>query len=120
MSMTWMIPFDAITSASMTFASLIMTPSPTVKVASSPLTMVAVMPSVTSAAATDPEYTWYSRMSVKAALPSSLSSAARSIPAAVNASSVGAKTVNGPSPWRVVSSSACTTAATSAVWIPVP
>ena len=59
-------------------------------------------------------------MLVSAALPSSLSRAAKSTPAAVNASSVGAKTVNGPSPCSVESNSAWITAATSESWIPVP
>ncbi len=55
LSITWMIPLLARTSAVVTFASLIMTlPSVTVKVASSPLSIVAVMPSVTLAASTEP------------------------------------------------------------------
>ena len=53
-----MIPFDAITSAVTTVASLTMTVSLTVKVTSSPFSIVAVIPSVTSEEATDPEYTW--------------------------------------------------------------
>ena len=107
LSITWMIPLDAVTSAMMTFASLTMTPeSVAVNATSSPLAMVAVIPSVTAEDGTEPAYTWYSRMSVRVALPSSLSSAARSIPAAAKASSVGANTVNGPSPCRVASSSA--------------
>ena len=94
------------TSARMTFASLTITPSPTVKVKSSPFTAAATMPSVTAEDGTAPDTTWYRRMSVSAALPSSLSSAARSTPAAVKASSVGAKTVKGPSPCNVERSSA--------------
>ena len=120
LSITWMTPLDAGTSASTTFASLTITPSPTAKDKSSPFTAAADMPSVTADDGTAPDTTWYSRMSVSVALPSSLSSAARSIPAAANASSVGAKTVNGPSPCNVVNSSAWTTAATKEVWIPVP
>ena len=58
LSITCMIPFDAITSAVTTVASLTMTVSLTVKVTSSPFTIVAVIPSVTSEEATDPEYTW--------------------------------------------------------------
>ena len=116
-----MIPLDAVTSAMVTLASLTMTPpSATVNATSSPLAMVAAIPSVTAEDGTEPAYTWYSRMSVRVALPSSLSRAARSIPAAANASSVGAKTVNGPSPWRVASSSAWITAATSESCTPVP
>ena len=58
-------------------------------------------------------------MSDSAALPSGVSSEARSIPASANAWSVGANRVNGPSPCRVVSNSAWITAATSESWIPV-
>ena len=58
-------------------------------------------------------------MSVRVALPSSLSSAARSIPAAANASSVGAKTVNGPSACKAETSPACESAATRESWAPV-
>ena len=101
-----MIPFEAGTSARTTFASFTLTPSPTEKDRASPLTAVADIPSVTADDGTAPATTWYSRMSVRVALPSSLSSAARSIPAAAKASSVGANTVNGPSPCRVASSSA--------------
>ena len=53
-----MTPFDASTSAVVTVASPIMTvPSATVKVASSPFSMVTVKPSVTAEDCTDPEYT---------------------------------------------------------------
>ena len=96
--MTWITPLDAGTSARTTVASLTMTESPTVKERSSPLTAAATNPSVTAEEGTSPATTWYSSMSVKAALPSSVSRASRSIPAAAKASSVGAKTVNGPSP----------------------
>ena len=48
-----------------------------------------------------------------------MSSVARSMPASAKAWSVGAKSVNGPSPWRVSSNSAWMTAATSELWIPV-
>ena len=119
LSITWMTPFDAGTSASTTLASLTMTPSATVNERSSSLTAVAVMPSVTADAGTEPETTWYSRISVSVALPSTVSNAARSIPAAANASSVGANTVNGPVPWSVSTSSAWARAATSAVWMVV-
>ncbi len=58
-------------------------------------------------------------MSDRVALPSGVSSAAKSIPASANAWSVGAKTVKGPSPCSVVSNSACITAATSELCTPV-
>ena len=111
--MTWITPFDAGTSANTTFASLTITPSPTEKVKSSPFTAPATKPSVTAEDGTSPDTTWYSKISVSRALPSSLLRAARSIPASAKASSVGAKTVYGPSPCRVVTSSACANAATS-------
>ena len=58
LSITWMTPLLAGTSASVTVASPIMTvPSATVKVASSPFSMVTVKPSVTAEDCTDPEYT---------------------------------------------------------------
>ena len=96
----------------MTFASLTITPSPTVKVKSSPFTAAATKPSVTAEDGTAPDTTWYRRMSVSVAIPSSLFSASRSIPAAVNASSVGAKTVKGPCPCSVDNKFAWITAAT--------
>ena len=52
-------------------------------------------------------------MSVSVALPSSVSREAKSIPASAKAASVGAKTVNGPAPCRVATSSAWARAATS-------
>ena len=54
-SITWMIPFEAITSAEVTVASFTMTdPSDTVNVRSSPLSASADIPSVTSEEATAP------------------------------------------------------------------
>ena len=52
-------------------------------------------------------------MSTSAAISSSVLNESRSIPAAVNASSVGANTVNGPSPERVSIKSARSRAATN-------
>ena len=43
----------------------------------------------------------------------------RSIPASVNAWSVGAKTVNGPSPCKVATNDACVKAETRVLWSPV-
>ena len=94
LSITWMTPFDAITSAVVTFASLTMTaPSVTVKERSSPLRACAVIPSVTSDAVTEANTTWYRRISLRVEFFSAVSNVVRSIPAAANASSVGAKTV---------------------------
>ena len=56
LSITWITPFDAITSAVVTVASPTITvPSVTVNEASSPLTIATVNPSVTPAALTAPE-----------------------------------------------------------------
>ena len=59
LSITWIIPLDAITSGWVTVASPMLTaPSATVNVASSPFSIVTVSPSVTAEDSTDPEYTW--------------------------------------------------------------
>jgi hypothetical protein len=58
-------------------------------------------------------------MSARAANSSSVSKVSRSIPAAANASSLGAKTVYSVSPLSVVTRSATPRAATKAVWIVV-
>ena len=55
LSITWMIPFEAITSAEVTVASFTMTdPSDTVNARSSPLSASADIPSVTSEEAVAP------------------------------------------------------------------
>ncbi len=58
LSMTWITPFDAGTSANTTFASLTITPSPIEKVKSSPFTAAATKPSVTAEDGTAPDTTW--------------------------------------------------------------
>ena len=114
LSITWITPFDAGTSAVTTLASLTFTPSAfTVKVSVSELTAVAVIPSVKSEDITLPGTTWYVKMSASVAISSTVLNADKSTPAAANASSVGANTVNGPAPLSVDTSSACATAATS-------
>ena len=56
LSITWIIPLDATTSAVVTVASPMLTaPSATVNVASSPFSIVTVRPSVTAEDSTDPE-----------------------------------------------------------------
>ena len=120
LSMTWITPLDAITSAEVTFASLTATtPLVTVKDRSSPLSASAVIPSVTSEAVTSPLTTWYSSMSLRVAFSSSVSNADKSIPAAAKASSVGAKTVNGPSACSADTSPAWDNAATRESCAPV-
>ena len=64
------------------------------------------MHSVTALDGTSPKTTWYNRMSERAAFPSTVSSEARSMPASAKAWSVGAKSVNGPSPCNVSNNSA--------------
>ena len=77
------------------------------------------MPSVNEEELTEPTTTWYVSMSTSVALPASVSREARSIPASAKAASVGAKTVNGPAPCRVATSSAWARAATSELCIVV-
>ena len=102
LSITWITPLLAGTSASVTIA----TPSPTITPktsltytnSKSPLAVVTFdFPSVRSADIISPGTTWYSKMFARVSFPSGVSSAAKSIPAAANASSVGANSVNGPS-----------------------
>ena len=58
MSITWIIPLEAVTSAMVTVASPIITvPSVTEKVTSSPLSIVADIPSVTCVELTAPAST---------------------------------------------------------------
>ncbi len=117
--MTWIKPFVEMTSVNTTLASLTITPPAMVKESGWPLAASAVMHSVTLAAGTSALTTWYSRMSLKVALPSVVVKSARSMPASAKAWSVGAKTVKGPGPWRVAKSSAWITAATKLSWMPV-
>ena len=58
-------------------------------------------------------------MSESVAFPSGVSRESRSMPASMNAWSVGANTVNGPGPCNVESSSAWMTPATRESWTPV-
>ena len=58
LSITWIIPFDACTSAWITVASLMETVPLTVNLVLSPLTISASMPSVTALAGTAPATTW--------------------------------------------------------------
>ena len=114
LSMTCITPLLAITSGVVTLASLTITdPFSTVKVTLSPLNISTERPSVTALDSTEPTNTWYVRISVSVAFSSSVLKSARLIPASVNAWSVGAKTVNGPSPSRVDTRSAWAKAATS-------
>ena len=69
-------------------------------------------PSVRSVDKTDPETTWYSKISASSPVGSSKSSSTN-VPSAANAASVGANTVNGPAPERSSSNSAAITAASN-------
>ena len=119
LSITCITPLLVATSAAVTLASLTMTPDVRSNVRSCPLTVSAVIPSLSALDATSPETTWYSRILASAALPSGVSIDARSMPASVNAWSVGANTVKGPGPCSVSSNSACITAATKESCVPV-
>ena len=113
--MIWITPLLAVTSAVVTVASLILTvPSVTLNEASSPFSIVTVSPSVTALEATFPLRTWYVKISARVAFSSSVSNVDKSIPASWKAVSVGAKTVNGPSPCKTETRLACASAATSA------
>ena len=57
--MTWMMPLLVATSATLTLASLTITPPATVKDSGWPLIAVALMHSDTLAAGTAPATTWY-------------------------------------------------------------
>ena len=80
-----MIPLLVATSGRVTVAPLTVTASPTPKESVLPLTAVADPHSSTAEDGTSLPTTWYSKMSASAALPSSLSSAARSMPASAKA-----------------------------------
>ena len=58
LSITWIIPFLVPTSASVTFASLTITPPSTVNDNGCPFNASADIPSVTAEAGTAPETTW--------------------------------------------------------------
>ena len=85
LSITWMTPLLVITSGRVTLASFTFTPPATVNASGWPFTAFAVIHSVTFAAGTSPETTWYRRMSERVAFPSGVSSAAKSIPASMKA-----------------------------------
>ena len=107
------------TSVNVMLASFIITLGCTENATGCPFAATEVMQSVMLVDGTSSETTWYSSISCRVALPCGLSSAARSIPASANAWSVGANTVNGPGPSKVESRSACNTALTRLLWIPV-
>ena len=78
-----------------------------------------VVPSAKSVDITVPGTTWYSRISASAAISSSVLKLLKSIPAAANASSVGANTVYSSSPDNVSTRPAAPSAATNDVWMDV-
>ncbi len=114
LSTTCIIPLEATTSGLITLASLTITPVESiVNDRLSPFSAGATMPSVRSVDNTEPETTWYVSISANRDISSVDSYADKSKPAAVKASSVGANTVNGPVPSKVVTRSALARAATS-------
>src|SRR5215213_5899979 len=119
--MTWMTPLDALTSAVLTVALSTFTARPLASIATElPSTVLAaVFLPLMSLAMTLPGTTWYVRIFVSCALFSGLSRFS-TVPAGsfLKASSVGAKTVNGPGPLRVSTRPAAFTAATRVVKLP--
>ena len=119
-SITWMTPLDASMSAISTVASPIETVPPSTEIARlSPCTVSAESSVTTCSELTAPATTWYSRMSVNAGMSPSSDSTVPSGSFA-NASSVGAKTVNGPSPCNVPTRPAASRAATNVPNLPSP
>ena len=115
LSITWITPLDASMSTARTLAALTMTPlSLTFTVASLPFTVLADVNFTTSLARTLPATTWYVRTATSFSLFSG-SNRLSTVPAGnlANASSVGAKTVNGPLPFRVSTRPAGVNAAAS-------
>src|SRR6056297_1360266 len=113
LSITWMTPLLVMMSALTTLASLILTPSQVLILTYLPASVSAFFSFITFLAVTLPATTWYLRISTSLSLFSGFSKLA-TVPSgsAANASSVGAKTVNGPSPFRASTSPAAFTAAT--------
>lgn len=108
-SRTCTTPFEAMISAWITVASLIITTAFTVTVTLLPCKVVMCMPLERSVERIAPETTWYRRTLVSAGV-----SAKSSVPlgSASKASFVGAKTVKGPSLESTSTRSAATTAST--------
>ena len=115
-SMTCTTPLSARMSATVTVALLIITEPPMMEtVTFAPLRVVISWPSESDVLRASPPTTWYVRM----ALSNSASARTASmVPAgsASNAASVGAKTVNGPSPLNAPARPAARTAASKVVW----
>ena len=119
-SITWIVPFDASMSVTSTRAPPTVTTSPSTSIdTASPWTVIAESSRTTSDALTSPDTTWYSSTSVSAGMSPSRASTVPSGSFA-NASSVGAKTVNGPSPCSVSTRPAAPSAATSVSNLPAP
>ena len=85
LSITCITPLLVATSAAVTLAPLTITPDVKSKVRSCPLTVSAVIPSLSALDVTSPATTWYSKISANVSFPSGVSKAAKSIPASVNA-----------------------------------
>ena len=114
--MTWMTPLVQTMSVLTTLALLAITFLPSTSILiGAPWTDIAILPSIfmTSAAIALELMTWYFRIEASLALFSGLRSIS-TVPSGslANASSVGARTVNGPSPLRTSTRSAALSAAT--------
>jgi hypothetical protein len=118
-STAWMMPLLALMSAATTLLSLTWSPPPAVavKLTFSPSIVVAEPSVAACAAVTRPLTTWYSStfLSSAGSAPSASSVAFGTL---ANASSVGAKTVNGPSCESVPARPACLTRLTSVLKSP--
>ena len=97
---------------------LMMTPSEVRLITtSSPLKVVADMPSTKSVLMTFPLTTWYNKMEAKSGFASKSSAViSKAVNKVVNAASVGANTVKGPAPLKSSSNSAAITAVSKTVW----
>jgi len=119
--MMWITPLLAITSAFVTVASFTFTVVPSIVMVNfAPFTVSAVIPLDKSLLRTFPLTTWYFRILVSSALLARSASAVvfKAARAAANASSVGAKTVNGPVPFNVLTKSAAVRACANTVNFP--
>jgi len=118
--MTWMTPLLHMISFNTTSAAFTFTVVPSIVMVSwAPCTVFACIPFERSVLLTCPLTTWYVRIPERSSLASSSSFVAfKLFSAAAKALSVGAKTVNGPVPLRVVTNSAFVRAAAKTVKFP--
>jgi len=106
-----------VTSADVTVAVFTFTTLPLMEIVSAePCSEVAFIPLLRLAASTVPLTTWYVRMAARSERANSCALVTfKAVNAAAKAASVGAKTVKGPVPLRVVVNFACVSAAAKIV-----